>query len=207
MQGLKLGSGSPSHSTAHSHLLAERQREQMPPPPSAPAPAAVPPIRVEDCSQPGEDSSVFSKISFYDEDDTRDVNVDTLSTSSSHTHLDSLSVCEPEPEAEAARHVSIPPSPPQAELTHDQPITKKRQVVVPVDEYRVTAPVSARGKERKIIGPGDNRPPAPQMSPEMHSSLSNLAEETYATFLSDIIGECTFKFCILNCCSFFINSL
>lgn len=142
-------------------------------------------------------------MSFYDEDDTRDVHVNA-SKASSHTDTEFMpgplplpvSVPDPEVKLSSEIHTVMPPSQSQKKLLPDGPyIVKKRSDISQADSHKLKYTTATEAKENMHAEQDiyDRRPPPhpPHLSSDQYSALSSLAEETYATFLSDIIGQLT----------------
>lgn len=126
-----------------------------------------------------EDSSgIFSQMSVYDDDDTKDVLVGSsgVACSDDTSHVRGERLRQPESSDSFA--------PKNPDLPTDAFIIKKRSDVLQ------KAPGGSKITSRDTVLH------IPILS-EQYAHLSKLAEETYATFLSDIIGEsgCQFIFC------------
>ena len=136
-------------------------------------------------------SGVFNAMSFYDEDDTRDVNVSAVPSHEPHMPPKSTSVREPDIREHDSVHGSESKSQPDrenklkeesagfsfTELSHDA-----RMIRTP-DAGSVKNPYSTNSQQ------GINQPRSlPTVPSEEYFALASLAEKTYASFLSDIIG-------------------
>lgn len=205
--GVKLGSGSPSRNSSSNNninLATQRQqiqhqhqlRSQYPVPTTkhwssgsetvSPSPSGVEEVEKE---EEDDSSGVFSKMSFYDEDDTRDVNINASSASAQSHIIESApratSDFDDDDEEEVKQGGKHAP-PPLAGILPDGPYIVKKRSESKVNAHRL------KHTQAYLSCPQDDRrhsPPACRISPEDYSSLASLASETYATFLSDIIGQ------------------
>lgn len=152
-------------------------------------------------SQSCDDARVFRETSFYDEDDTRDV----LASSLALTSLSSLPEAPPESDLMS---VDVAEQEKEHEHRHQQMNETKQYEERKKKDVAVLEPASSRaglvGKVVRTGLPGGELPRRanetacvdgrrrrgePSLSAERRASLASLAEDTYATFLADIIGE------------------
>lgn len=122
-----------------------------------------------------DDSSLFKDISVYDEDDTRIVN-DSKTLSKN--------------EVEVIANTSEDQSLQQTTRLGDPNPLHQSAVNFPIDHRATNTQV-----EMKIAGKHNSHP----LPSEKLFALSDLAEQTYASFLSDIIGKLisSFRFCFI----------
>lgn len=179
VQGLKLGSASAAKNRNTFGLHKDALRHQ----------SATP-----DGLDFDQDTSIVSKESFYDDDDTRVPQRNSFSSVSSvkvDSGPDIESIVEPEPNVMLVQNENDVHIPSNKKWAHSTPVIKKR-----IDVHKDGSHIAKQDKfqigvQRTDVeahsSAGASKLP---VSDEKYASLSNLAEETYATFLSDIIGEC-----------------